>query len=367
MKNLPKLVPIILFVCFITVTVPCVKAQRKRTNSRKKQTVSSTTNSTVRRNIKPYPIETEYDRFKDETSIRMFIGVGYGQLLFVTSYEGRNLTKKPQYFTFKYIEPAQGFVAYELVDYYILADGNRLKKTFQQKFIENKRVLADTIYYSDAETIANARSVEFQIGNREFTLTNAQINAVGEFLNRLNPEININADSLTANSVSQSNSASEFNELYKQFGEQNINREIVQLRKLSLTNKVIIREAIQNLKAAILTARISSDLEEMAKVNTKALDSSMKALNILPEGAVKTSIMGSNGYLMASHLLRLYSAGSLGSVVSNPEKEVENIIIKFNLSKIPPQERAAKLLATADFAVQLIQSIAVKSEIVKEQ
>lgn len=368
MKNIPKIIHIILFFCFVTITIPCVNAQRKRTNTRKKQTVSSVTNSAVRKNEKPYPIETEYNRFKDETSIRILIGVGNGQLLFVTSYEGRNLAKKPNYLNFKYIEPFIGVPEYIVrMDYYVLADGYRIKGTMRHDLIGNNHVLADYMYYSDAEKIANAESVEIQIGNREFALTRTQIEAVGKFLNQLNPEIDTNLDSPTANSESQSNSVSDFNKLYEQFGEENIKKEVVQLRRLSPTNKATLRIAVEDLKTALLTARISNDLEEIAKGNSKALKSSMKILNLLPEGAVKSSIMGCQGLFMASHLLRLYSAGTLGSVVPNPEQVVEDLTIKLNLGRIPAQERAAKVLADADFAIKIVESIAVKSGIVKEQ
>ncbi len=133
MKDISNLITIILFLCFVAIAVPSVDAQRKRANTRKKQAVSSE----VQKNVQSYPIKTEYDKFKDETIVKMFIGVGNGHLLFGFSHKGRYLVGEPASISFNYMEPSRKYVTYgvTMVDYYVLADGYRIKRSPKEELL----------------------------------------------------------------------------------------------------------------------------------------------------------------------------------------------------------------------------------------
>jgi hypothetical protein len=156
--------------------------------------------SSLAQGVKPGEPETKYDKFKDETNITVVIQLSETSienlsLTLGTSFSGKKPPSAPKdiiSFFLSVNTRKQYSISHSWI---ILADEERIKLgDGEYQGTGSSTKAAEVIFYSmspeNLRKIANAKKVEIQLGNKEFTLTESQVKNLKDFYERvtLQPE-----------------------------------------------------------------------------------------------------------------------------------------------------------------------------------
>ncbi len=121
-------------------------------------------------------------------------------------------------------------------------------------------------------------------------------------------------------------------------------KETQALKRLPSRTKKNLQRTLAYLKEAILTASTSSDFDEIAHVSMiagKAVDAIEPKL---PNGSVKGSLRSCRKALDASFLLRMAARGDVDPQDPDVARTLEEVMLKYELTRYPPYERAARVI-----------------------
>jgi hypothetical protein len=150
------------------------------------------------------------------------------------------------------------------------------------------------------------------------------------------------------------------------FSEKNLELEVKKLKQMKVADKIKVRRAIEDLTDALFTASASNDTEEIAGLINDAQRTMEIAVEVIPDGGLKGSLIACHKALQHSQFLRLVSAGDLDPKDQEIAKILEEIIIRYRIAKIPNYERPAKILDSAEFFLETTKIIASEAGIVEK-
>ena len=91
------------------------------------------------------------------------------------------------------------------------------------------------------------------------------------------------------------------------------------------------------------------------------------AEEVIPNGALKGTLLVSCKKALGHFFFRLVHSGGLDMDDPNVAKTFEEIIIRYQLARIPKYERPAKVLDFAEFHLTVAKDIASRAGIVSQQ
>lgn len=148
------------------------------------------------------------------------------------------------------------------------------------------------------------------------------------------------------------------------FSNEHIATELKQLRQMSAANKSKVRRSLEMLQDALSTAAVSTDLEEVAEGSSAADDAVDAAVSVIPNGVLKGAMVSCKKALGHSYVLRVVSRGGLDPKEPSVAKVLEEIMIRYQLTRIASYERPAKVLDYVNFHISVAKEIASSAGIV---
>ncbi len=150
------------------------------------------------------------------------------------------------------------------------------------------------------------------------------------------------------------------------FSNENLTAELEQLKRMPPVRKARVRVALELLQDALETATVSTDQEEIAAVSHRADDAVDVAVTVLPNGVLKGAMISCKKSLADSFILRLAHQGGLAGSKRQINQKLEQIIIRYQLARIPSVERVAKVLDFGEFHIRVAKKGAFLSGIISE-
>jgi hypothetical protein len=143
--------------------------------------------------------------------------------------------------------------------------------------------------------------------------------------------------------------------------------ELGKLRQMTAANKAKVRHALDALREAFLTASVSTDMEEIARGGNKASAAVDAAEEVIPNGALKGTLISCKKALGHSYFLRLVDSGGMDANEPQVAALLEEIMIRYQLARIPKYERPAKVLDFAEFHLTIAKEISFRAGIISKR
>jgi hypothetical protein len=147
------------------------------------------------------------------------------------------------------------------------------------------------------------------------------------------------------------------------FSDEHLATEVGQLRQLSEADKAKVRRALTLLQDALANAAVSTDTEEIARFGNAANAAVNAAVLVIPNGAFRGSLISCDKALGHSYILRLVGAGSLDPNDPEVTRTLQEIMLRYQLARIPAYERPAKVLDYAEAHLTITRMIATRAGI----
>lgn len=141
------------------------------------------------------------------------------------------------------------------------------------------------------------------------------------------------------------------------FSPENTRIEIESLKQLSPIQKQRLKKTVALLNAAILTASVSSDFNEIASDSMNASKAVVSVERFLPNGALKGSLKACSHALDDSFILRVAASGALDLQDPLIEQKLEEIMLHYQLTDNPAHERPAKVIAFGRVSLEVAKKI----------
>lgn len=137
---------------------------------------------------KPKGVDVEYDKFKDETRVEMYVGRAWNGIRLAYEFEGSKLDSAVETFQFIYsYECRTRYCFHDYDEIIFLIDGERLIKT---KPIY-PTIGADTIVFelsrAELTRLAGAKQVEFKVASLERTINAKDLSKIQTLLDYSKP------------------------------------------------------------------------------------------------------------------------------------------------------------------------------------
>lgn len=199
MTNYMRFICFILLLCSFSLIVTNVDAQKKR-NVGRKQNDGSSPKITDPRLIAPaprtfnhsYEITDKYDKFNDFTQVvlRLPFGkggyYGHGYISFYFTYIGNKLMHPPKSILFWYYETKRTYLG-NTSTMIAFADNDKLiKHSSSCNYSDGSKACLFEIPYKTFLLLTNSSKVEMQIGDKEFQLSQDELEAMKDFASRTN-------------------------------------------------------------------------------------------------------------------------------------------------------------------------------------
>lgn len=150
------------------------------------------------------------------------------------------------------------------------------------------------------------------------------------------------------------------------FSDEQVAKELSQLRNLPPRKKALVRQAVVALRRAFESASVSTDLEEIAGNSTPANRAVDAASAVMPDGILKGALNSCKKALGHSYILRLVKDGGLDPREYEVSRLLAEIMIRYQLARIPEYERPAKVLDFAEMHLTIAKRLASEVGILTE-
>jgi hypothetical protein len=143
--------------------------------------------------------------------------------------------------------------------------------------------------------------------------------------------------------------------------------ELAKLRQMTPANKQKLRDALDALHEAFLTATVSTDTDEIAKGGNKAKRAVDAAELVIPNGVLKGTLISCDKALGHSYILRLVNSGDMDPTEPRVAQLLQEIMLRYQLARIPSYERPAKILDYAELHLTIANEVAFRAGIISKK